>query len=142
MPLEKDVTTQVKEALDQLKQNHPLWYWKVHGHHGQLAGVPDFHIVFYGQSVHAELKRDETKEASPIQKKRIKEIKQASGVAFVAHDVETVVDQLARVLDRIQDLKVCQSCFALLHAEEVACQWCDCEKFYFVKEELGFNEIH
>lgn len=72
------------------------WGFKIHGGPTMMAGLPDLIFCYRGQFVGLEVKMPEGV-VSTIQKRRIKEIRDAGGRAYVVRSVKSAV----RVLERI-----------------------------------------
>ncbi len=83
---EKTVENQIKRYLDKIG----AYYLKVHGSMYQPAGTPDILCCINGRFVAIEVKRPKGGVVSNLQKSKIKKIKKAGGIAFVARSVEDV----------------------------------------------------
>lgn len=86
---EAQVTAEVKKYLESLPN---CWFFKVHGSAVQLAGVPDIVGLIRGEFFAIELKEEDPsgRKATPLQAKRIEDIKRAGGIAFVARSLGEV----------------------------------------------------
>lgn len=72
--------------------------FKIHGGPTMMAGLPDLIMCYRGQFVAMEIKvPDPSSQPSTIQRRRIKEIRDAGGHAYVVRSVESAVRVLARV---------------------------------------------
>lgn len=92
MSEEKKVEDKIKKYLDSLG----AYYLKVHGSAFQPAGTPDILACVNGRFVGIEVKKPKGGVVSELQKFKIKQIRNAGGVAFVAKSVEEVETQLSR----------------------------------------------
>lgn len=72
------------------------WGFKVHGGPTMMVGLPDLIFCYRGQFVAMEVKMPEGV-VSNIQRRRIKEIRDAGGHAYVVRSVASAVRVLARV---------------------------------------------
>lgn len=97
---EESVFNKVKKILDSTRRREPLWWYRTHGGGRTKIGLPDIHVTYYGRSVWIELKKPGGK-ASKIQLRRIKEIKAAGGIAFVADCAEDVHSGLLAVMAKL-----------------------------------------
>lgn len=70
--------------------------FKIHGGPTMMVGLPDLIFCYRGQFVALEVKMPEGK-VSTIQRRRIAEIRQAGGHAYVVRSVGAVKTVLARV---------------------------------------------
>lgn len=90
--LEKTV---VKKIKDMLEKDFPGFYFKSHGSGYQKTGIPDILGCHKGIFIGIEVKTPKTKNnVSELQKKCIRDINQAGGIAFVAwdeNDVKTIL---------------------------------------------------
>jgi hypothetical protein len=86
---EAEVTREVKRYLDSLTC---CWYFKVHGGPLQLAGVPDIVGVHRGRFFAIELKEENPngRKSTRLQEKRMQDIRDAGGIAFLARSVSDV----------------------------------------------------
>lgn len=72
--------------------------FKIHGGPTMMAGLPDLIMCYRGQFIGMEIKvPDPSSQPSVIQRRRIKEIRDAGGRAYVVRSVESAVRILARV---------------------------------------------
>jgi len=101
---ERALTDAIVKAI---KRAHPdAWVFKVHGHPGQMVGVPDLLVCHRGRLVGLEVKLPQPGEsaahavgrATPIQLAQLLAIRRAGGLAAV---VLSVADSLF-VLDSIE----------------------------------------
>lgn len=83
---EKKVENQIKRYLDKLGAYHI----KIHGSAYMPAGTPDILACLKGRFVAIEVKRSKGGVVSALQEFKIKQIKNAGGVAFDARSVEDV----------------------------------------------------
>lgn len=67
--------------------------WKNHGGPTMMAGLPDIAGVWHGKFIAIETKMPGN-EPSPIQQRRIAEIRAAGGRAIVAHSVAEALEVL------------------------------------------------
>ena len=92
MSLEKKVENQIKRYLDSLGAYHV----KIHGSAYMPAGTPDILACVRGTFVGIEVKKPKGGVVSALQKLKIKQIRNAGGVALVATSVEEVERELSR----------------------------------------------
>lgn len=92
MTPEKKVENQIKRYLDGLGAYHI----KIHGSAYMPAGTPDILACVNGRFVGIEVKKPNGGVVSALQKLKIKQIKNAGGVALVATSVEEVERELSR----------------------------------------------
>lgn len=92
MTPEKKVENQIKRYLDKLGAYHV----KIHGSAYIPAGTPDILACVNGRFVGIEVKKPNGGVVSALQKLKIKQIKNAGGVALVATSVEEVEQELSR----------------------------------------------
>lgn len=81
---EKRIENQIKGYLD----NIGAYYIKTHGSMFSKAGTPDIIACIDGRFVAIEVKKEVGGVVSPLQKAKIKIIRHAGGVAFVASSLE------------------------------------------------------
>ena len=75
----------VKKIRDLLDNKFPGFYFKSHGSEFQMSGLPDIIGCYKGRFIGIEVKDPEGNHpTSELQKKRIREIRQAGGIAFTA----------------------------------------------------------
>lgn len=89
MLLERDITAAIIDYL-LLKG---AWVFKTHGHLGQRKGILDILACLDGRFVGIEVKKPGGK-VSGWQQAEIEAIKRAGGVAFVAWNVDEVMQKL------------------------------------------------
>jgi len=89
---EKKVENQIKRYLDSLGAYHV----KIHGSAYMPAGTPDILACIDGTFVGIEVKKPKGGVVSALQKLKIKQIRNAGGVALVATSVEEVERELSR----------------------------------------------
>lgn len=92
MSAEKKVENQIKRYLDSLGAYHV----KIHGSAYMPAGTPDILACIDGTFVGIEVKKPKGGVVSALQKLKIKQIRNAGGVALVATSVEEVERELSR----------------------------------------------
>lgn len=92
MTPEKKVENQIKRYLDSLGAYHI----KIHGSAYMPAGTPDILACIDGRFIGIEVKKPKGGIVSPLQKLKIKQIRNAGGVGFVATSVEEVERELSR----------------------------------------------
>lgn len=92
MTPEKKVENQIKCYLDKLGAYHV----KIHGSAYMPAGTPDILACIKGRFIGIEVKKPNGGVVSALQKLKIKQIKNAGGVALVATSVEEVERELSR----------------------------------------------
>lgn len=81
MPSESNLSAKCKLHIKQLQsQGVPIWGVKIHGGPHQQAGLPDWHITYFGKSYWVELKA-KGKKPSPLQEATMKRIREAGGIA-------------------------------------------------------------
>lgn len=86
MTPEKKVENQIKRYLENLGAYHV----KIHGSAYMPAGTPDILACVSGRFVGIEVKKPKGGIVSALQKLKIKQIRNAGGVALVATSVEEV----------------------------------------------------
>lgn len=89
---EKRIENGIKKYLDSLGAYHV----KIHGSAFMPAGTPDILACVAGRFVGIEVKRSKGGVVSELQKFKIKQIKNANGIAFVARSVADVEQELSR----------------------------------------------
>lgn len=87
--LERDITAAILDYLT-LKG---AWVFKTHGHLGQRKGIPDILYCLDGRFGAIEVKTPKGK-VSWEQQAEIDAIQRAGGTAFVAYDVNDVMERL------------------------------------------------
>lgn len=92
MSEEKKVENSIKRYLDGLGAYHI----KIHGSAYMPAGTPDILACIGGKFIGIEVKKPKGGVLSELQKLKIKQIKSAGGVAFVARSLEDVKQELSR----------------------------------------------
>lgn len=92
MSEEKKVENSIKRYLDGLGAYHI----KIHGSAYMPAGTPDILACIGGKFIGIEVKKPKGGVVSELQKLKIKQIKSAGGVAFVARSLEDVKQELSR----------------------------------------------
>lgn len=80
----------VKEILQRLREEVGGFWWKVHGGLFQIKGNPDICGCVQGLYIAIEVK-DGTNEADKVQLTRIRQIREAGGLAFVCWDASTAL---------------------------------------------------
>ena len=86
---EKDLT----KAIRYLLKSQGIWHYKVLGGFGTVKGIPDIIGCFGGRLIAIEVKTKRGK-LSPEQEIHIDRINKAGGLAFVARDLDTVIEML------------------------------------------------
>lgn len=87
---EKDITHQIRSVL----KTFGIFHYKNHGGLGSAPGLPDITgCLKDGRGFWIEVKTDRGR-LSPHQERFIQNINDAGGLAFVARDVETVIEKL------------------------------------------------
>lgn len=87
---EKDITKQIRSVL----KTFGIFHYKNHGGLGSAPGLPDITgCLSDGRGFWIEVKTDRGV-LSDHQKRFIDNINSAGGLAFVARDVETVIEKL------------------------------------------------
>ena len=90
MTPEARLTAAIVRRLRQYKlDGMPIWWMKIGGSALQKRGVPDLLIVLNGRAVFLEVKVPGNN-ATPLQLRRLDEIRNAGGVAMVCRTVEEV----------------------------------------------------
>lgn len=93
----------VKDKIKKLLKSHGIWYYMPMQNGMGVAGIPDliccYEGLFIGIETKAPLKNPTTFEqrwakATANQQARMREIQKAGGIAFVADDVQQVIDIL------------------------------------------------
>jgi hypothetical protein len=80
-------------SVRQLLNAAGIFHWKNHGGLGSAPGLPDICGVYKGRAIAIELKAPRGV-LSPYQQTFIDRINEAGGLAFVAKDLDTVIDKL------------------------------------------------
>jgi len=80
-------------SIRQLLNSVGVFHWKNHGGLGSAPGLPDICGVYKGRAIAIELKAPRGV-VSPAQQQFIDRINEAGGLAFVARDIETVIEKL------------------------------------------------
>jgi len=92
--------TKITEAIHKYLDSVDAWYFKVWGNAFQMSGVPDTVGCYRGRFVALETKTAEGR-LRGNQKKRIRDIRKAGGVAEVVRsveDVQTILDKLDKCI--------------------------------------------
>lgn len=89
---EKKIENGIKKYLDSLGAYHI----KIHGSAFMPAGTPDILACVDGKFVGIEVKKTKGGVVSALQKFKIKQIKNANGIAFVARSVTDVEQELSK----------------------------------------------
>ena len=89
---EKKIENSIKRYLESIG----AYYIKIHGSAYMPAGTPDILACIDGKFIGIEVKKPKGGVVSELQKLKIKQIKKAGGVAFVANSLEVVKDELQR----------------------------------------------
>lgn len=90
----------VEKNIISFLESKGAFVWKVHGSMYQPAGMPDICCCFpdkngIGRYLAIEVKRPKGGVVSELQKSKIRQIKNANGIAFVARSVEDVRNELS-----------------------------------------------
>jgi len=94
---------QLTFSVKQLLNSVGIFHWKHFGGPMGVKGVPDILGCYRGKLLGIELKAPNGK-VSPEQEDFIRRINRAGGLAFVARDLETVIEKLG-LQDRFLRLK-------------------------------------
>ena len=86
MTSEKTIENNIKKFLDSLGAYHV----KIHGSAYMPAGTPDLLCCVNGKFVAIEVKKPTGGVVSELQKLKIKQIRNAGGIAFVANGLDVV----------------------------------------------------
>lgn len=86
----------VDRILRFLNAHYPGYWKKIHGGPMQARGVPDIIGCHRGRWVSFEVKKDETEEATEIQKDNGQEILDAQGIWEVVWTLEQVKEHMER----------------------------------------------
>ena len=86
---EKELTAGIRYLL----KSQGIWHFKNFGGPMSVKGLPDLIGCFGGRFLAIEVKRKSGK-VSPEQEVMIARINRAGGLAFVARDLETVIEKL------------------------------------------------
>lgn len=97
---ETDLVAKIRKAILKIYPN--AWIFKVHGNPYQLAGVPDLLVCVAGLLIGMEVKDPKPGEslqharerATPNQRKQIRDINAAGGMAGVVISVEEALDMV------------------------------------------------
>ena len=84
---------QITKSIRYLLKSQGIWHFKNFGGPMSVKGLPDLIGCFQGKFLAIEVKRKSGK-VSPEQEVMIDRINRAGGLAFVARDLETVIEQL------------------------------------------------
>ena len=94
---ESAIARGIANYLDDLRRDgEPVWFFKVHGSAYQVAGIPDFHILYDGSAIYLEVKV-EGKKPSPLQVAMMEKIALAGGVVDVVYSVDDVRVHIERI---------------------------------------------
>lgn len=85
--------TAIKDTILSWLRKHGSYAVKIHGGPMQGGGVPDIQACISGRFVGIEVKIP-GREATASQQYHIEDILRAGGIAFVAHSLREVIDQL------------------------------------------------
>jgi hypothetical protein len=96
--LESDLSRAVIEFLNSVEG---VWAFVTHGGPYQRAGIPDIVGCAYGRMFGCELKIG-NKYPSPIQRKTLREIRDAGGMAITAWDLETVKEMIEVIRETVE----------------------------------------
>jgi hypothetical protein len=88
-PSEKEITL----AIRQLLKTFGIFHWKVWGGPMSVKGVPDILGIYKGRMIGIEVKTPRGI-VSPEQERFIRRINEEGGLAFIARDVQTVIEKL------------------------------------------------
>jgi penicillin-binding protein-related factor A (putative recombinase) len=80
-------------SIRQLLKSIGIFHWKQFGGPMSTPGIPDIIGCYKGRMIAIEVKAPKGK-VSPYQEQFIRQINEAGGLAFVARDIDTVIDQL------------------------------------------------
>lgn len=102
--LESDLSTEVLDFLNGDPDKHitglpNCFAYKTHGGQYQRSGIPDIIGCYKGRFFGVELKIGDNY-PSPLQRKTLREIREAGGMAITAWTLETVVEMIA-ILDEM-----------------------------------------
>lgn len=89
---EKKIENNIKKYLDSIG----AYYVKIHGSAFMPSGTPDILACFNRRFIGIEVKKKDGGVVSDLQKHKIKQIKKAGGIAFVADSVEEVKRQFKK----------------------------------------------
>ena len=84
---------EITKSIRYLLKSQGIWHFKNFGGPMSVKGLPDLIGCFGGRFLAIEVKRKSGK-VSPEQEVMIDRINRAGGLAFVARDLETVIEQL------------------------------------------------
>lgn len=87
--LEKEITHSIRSLLKQFG----IFHWKVWQGLGSTPGVPDIVGIYDGRFMAIEVKTERGK-LSPHQEKFIQNINAHGGIAFVARNIDDVIENL------------------------------------------------
>lgn len=91
-------TTVTKRILVWLRKQPECFAWKVHGHPGQMTGIPDISLTWKGWSVYIEVKSPDNKKGPTAQQQlRMDQIRAAGGIAFEARSLAKVKEELSKL---------------------------------------------
>lgn len=103
MALERDYVKGIRRMLE---TKYPGFYFKSHGGPYQIAGLPDLvgchKGIFIGIEVKQPGKEDTLK---PVQKLRIRQIRNAGGIAFMATTAEQADLLMRKELKRVEAIQ-------------------------------------
>lgn len=86
---EKDITHQIRSLL----KTYGIFHWKVWQGLGSTPGVPDIVGIYNGQFLGIEVKTEKGK-LSPHQERFIANINANGGLAFVARNIDDVIEKM------------------------------------------------
>ena len=84
---------EITKSIRYLLKSQGIWHFKNFGGPMSVKGLPDLIGCFGGRFLAIEVKRKSGK-VSPEQEVMIARINRAGGLAFVARDLETVIEKL------------------------------------------------
>lgn len=84
---------EITRAIRFLLKSQGVWHFKLHQGLGSTPGIPDIVGIWQGKPLFIEVKTRKGK-LSEVQKAKINEIKRAGGIAFVARNLDDVIDAL------------------------------------------------
>lgn len=101
MTPETKLKNDVQKFLNDLRvAGLPLWFFKTHACGYSKSGIPDLAIICLGCSLWVELKAAKGK-ASPIQLRRIDEIREAQGQVRICRSVREVAAFVSAAVESI-----------------------------------------
>lgn len=125
MKPEERLFNAVKRRILKLKKVHPIFWFRFHEGGRNKRGIPDLSMTLYGFAIFVELKAGKNK-ATPLQLKRIEEIRSAGGFADVVRSVDEFDALLQSVIDHCCQSQVDGGVFSICSTCRRPTEFADC----------------